>query len=308
MGHKTQQEILRKNAIDLLVGTPGRILDYLRNGYLKLNNVEILIIDEADRMLDMGFIPDVRKIVTSTPRPGKRQTMFFSATFDESILRLVNNWLKDPERIEIESENVVTDLIDQKFVTISRDEKLAYLLWLINHENIERMLVFGNRKDKNNSLYRALKDYGIKCDLLTGDVPQKKRMQILERFRSGKSKIIIATDVAARGIHVDNVSHVVNYDLPERAEDYVHRVGRTGRAGKSGKSISFVCEYGAYTLQDIEKLINTEVKCLHLEENQVHLPPKPKGINNSHNKNSKKTSNNRQRGNFKPHSKNYKNN
>jgi len=272
MGHKTQRAELSR-PVDVLVGTPGRILDYCSSGDLKLRDVEMLVIDEADRMLDMGFIPDVKRIVGQLPKTGVRQTMFFSATFDDSINALIKNWLHEPVTVEIESDCVVTDLIDQRFYAVPVEEKFPLLLWLTNHEDIERMLIFVNRKDVNASLCDRLKLYGTDCESLSGDVPQQKRIKILERFRDGKIKVLIATDVAARGIHVDGISHVINYELPERPEDYVHRVGRTGRAGKTGKSISFVDEYGAYALPEIEKLMNLEVKTVYPEENMVHLDP-----------------------------------
>ena len=260
MDHHKQRDLLGK-PIDILIGTPGRIIDYSRSSHLNLSKTEILIIDEADRMLDMGFIPDVSRIVRQLPPAGKRQTMFFSATLEPNILRLVDNWLKDPVTVESESQQLITDLIEQVFYTVSRDEKFALLMWLIKNEPFERMLIFGNRKDSNFNLAKKLVRNHIKCCMLSGDVPQVKRMRILEDFRAGREKILIATDVAARGIHVDDVSIVVNYDIPERAEDYVHRIGRTGRAGQKGKSIGFVCEYGAYSLEEIEKLTGQQIKC-----------------------------------------------
>ena len=274
MGHKEQRAALQK-PIDVLVGTPGRILDYMSTQHLNLSDVEILVIDEADRMLDMGFIPDVRRIVSRTPRPGKRQTMFFSATLTPEILRLVNSWLLDPVTVEVAPEQVVATTIEQRFYAVSKNDKFAFLHWLLNNDQATRMLVFGNRKDSTFRLTQNLRRYGIRSELLSGDIPQEKRLKILERFRSGQTPVLVATDVAARGIHVDNVSHVINYDLPERPEDYVHRIGRTGRAGMSGKAISFVCEFGAYSLEGIEELIEQQIKCLHPEENMLHLPPPP---------------------------------
>ena len=260
MDHHKQRDLLGK-PIDILIGTPGRIIDYSRSSHLNLSKTEILVIDEADRMLDMGFIPDVSRIVRQLPPAGKRQTMFFSATLDPNILRLVNNWLKDPVTVESESQQLITDLIEQVFYSVSREEKFALLMWLIKNEPFERMLIFGNRKDSNFNLAKKLVRNHVKCCMLSGDVPQVKRMRILEDFREGREKILIATDVAARGIHVDDISIVVNYDIPERAEDYVHRIGRTGRAGQKGKSIGFVCEYGAYSLEEIEKLTGQQIKC-----------------------------------------------
>ncbi|MCX6356831.1 MAG: DEAD/DEAH box helicase, partial [Candidatus Aureabacteria bacterium] len=178
MGHEEQRDDLGR-PIDILVGTPGRIIDYCRSGHLKLKHVEILVIDEADRMLDMGFIPDVRRIVIQTPPPGKRQTMFFSATLTSEITRLVDRWLKDPVMIEAESEQLVTDLIDQRFYSVARDEKFSLLLWLLRNEKVERMLIFGNRKDSTQRLADMLERYGVHCGLLSGDIPQRKRLRIL---------------------------------------------------------------------------------------------------------------------------------
>ena len=274
MDHRKQRDMLNK-PIDVLIGTPGRIIDYSNSRHLNLSETEILVLDEADRMLDMGFIPDVRRIINKLPGKVKRQTLLYSATLEDKILRLADAWLNDPIQVEDESNKLVTDLIEQNFYTVSLNEKFAVLYWIITNEDYERMLIFGNMKSKNFDIYRNLKRYGIDCDLLSGDVPQPKRMKILERFRSGKQKIVIATDVAARGIHVDDVSVVINYDLPERAEDYVHRIGRTGRAGKKGKSISFVCEYGAYSLGMIEELLEETAKCVMPPDEMLEMPPKP---------------------------------
>lgn len=271
MDYKKQRDRLEK-PIDILVGTPGRIIDYSRSGFLNLSRTEILVIDEADRMLDMGFIPDVRRIVSQLPPAGKRQTMLFSATLDPAVIRLVEKWLVNPVVVESESEQLVTDLIDQQFYVVTRREKLPMLLWILSHEQYERVIIFGNRKDRNEDLVKQLAKYNIYTALLSGDVPQEKRMKILERFRKGTERILIATDVAARGIHVDDVSLVINYDLPERAEDYVHRIGRTGRAGHSGKSISLVCEFGGYVLPEIEKQQNTEFHCVIPEDEMVKMP------------------------------------
>jgi ATP-dependent RNA helicase RhlB len=274
MDHQKQRAMLGR-PIDILIGTPGRIIDFSRSRHLDLSHAEMLIIDEADRMLDMGFIPDVRRIIRQLPGKEKRQTLLYSATLDDSILRLANAWLKDDTvTVEIESEQVVTDLIEQKFYTVAANEKLAFLLWIIKNEPHERILIFGNRKDKNFRLMKDLLRNNVQCALLSGDIPQKKRLKILERFREGSEKIVIATDVAARGIHVDDVSLVINFDLPERAEDYVHRIGRTGRAGKKGKSVSLICEYGAYSLPEIEKLLGEEVHCIYPDEEMVTMPKK----------------------------------
>ena len=254
MDHAKQQKALDCE-LDILVGTPGRVIDYSRSRFLDLSQVEVLIIDEADRMLDMGFIPDVKRIVSQLPRRGERQTLLFSATLSEDILRLSSGWLTDPFVVESEPEKLVSENIEQVFYSVSRDEKLDLIRYLFKTEKFERMIIFGNRKDVNLRLQHDLARFGYRVPVLSGDIPQDKRMKILEKFRNGSEKVVIATDVAARGIHVDNVSIVINYDLPERAEDYIHRIGRTGRAGNTGKSISFLCEYGAYYLPAIEELL-----------------------------------------------------
>ncbi len=275
MDHERQRRDLAQR-VDLLVGTPGRVIDYSRGPDLDLSKVETLVIDEADRMLDMGFIPDVKRIVSQLPRKGERQTLLFSATLEDHILRLASGWLAEPAVIESEPENLVSENITQTFYAVSRDEKLALLLYILANTPYDRVLIFGNRKDVNLRLQYDLARFGYRIPVLSGDIPQAKRIRILEQFRSGEEKIVIATDVAARGIHVDDVSIVVNYDLPERAEDYIHRIGRTGRAGHTGLSISFLCEYGAYYLPAIEELLGTTFPSSQPTEEMVTLPPELK--------------------------------
>ncbi len=277
MDHEKQRRALNKE-LDLLVGTPGRVIDYSQSGDLDLSKVEILVIDEADRMLDMGFIPDVKRIVSRLPKKGERQTLLFSATLDESILRLASGWLADPAVVESEPEKLVSENIRQEFYSVLRDEKLALLLYLLQHEKYDRVMIFGNRKDVNLRLQYDLARYGFDVPVLSGDIAQEKRIKILEKFRSGAEKIVIATDVAARGIHVDDVSMVINYDLPERAEDYVHRIGRTGRAGHTGIAISFLCEYGAYYLPAIEEMLKTQFSSTLPTEEMLQLPPEVPGV------------------------------
>ena len=272
MGYKEQMDAL-KHPVDILAGTPGRIIDYLHKRILDLSQVEILVIDEADRMLDMGFIPDVRRIVSSMPRPENRKTMFFSATLSNDILCLVDKWLCNPVTVAIEPEQKVTDLIEQTFYAVSASEKLQVLLWVLKSNPDARIIVFGNWKDRNHHLLSSLRGNGVKCEELSGDVPQNKRITILEKFRSGSINVLVATDVAARGIHVDGITHVVNYDIPERPEDYVHRIGRTGRAGVTGKSISLVCEYGAFNLSGIETYLKTTIKTEQPPEHVFEIVP-----------------------------------
>ena len=271
MDHETQRRSL-DCPLDVLVGTPGRIIDYSRSGALDLSQVEILVIDEADRMLDMGFIPDVKRIVSRMPEKGKRQTLLFSATLEDRILTLASGWLADPVIYESEPEKMVSENITQTFYSVLREEKLALILYILRTMDYERLIIFGNRKDVNLRLQYDLARYGYDIPVLSGDITQAKRIKILERFRSGKERVVIATDVAARGIHVDDISLVINYDLPEQPEDYIHRIGRTGRAGHRGTAISFLCEYGAYYLPAIEELLGTQFNSILPTEEMLQLP------------------------------------
>ena len=277
MDHEKQRRELDA-PIDILVGTPGRIIDYSQSGDLDLSHAEVLVIDEADRMLDMGFIPDVRRIVYHLPRPGVRQTMLFSATLEPAVLRLVDSWMKDPEFVESEPQHIVTDLIDQRFYAVLDEQKMAVLLHVIREEQPSRMILFGNRQAKNMSVAARLFEYGEDAELLSGDVPQEKRLKILDRFREGKTRILVATDVAARGIHVDGISHVVNYDLPEQADDYVHRIGRTGRAGEHGISISFADEFGSFVLPQLEQYTKCEIRTVQPPQEWLELPEKKREL------------------------------
>ena len=264
MDHQGQREAL-STPVDILVGTPGRIIDYSRSGHLNLRNTEILVIDEADRMLDMGFIPDVRRIVSQLPPAGMRQTMLFSATLEPEVLRLVDSWLIDPVSLEAEPDQIITDLIEQKFYAVTSDQKLPFLLNFLKNTDFERVIIFGNWKEKNRILADRLYEYGIEAGVLSGDIPQ-------EKFKKGTIKVVVATDVAARGLHVEGISHVVNYDLPDHPEDYIHRIGRTGRAGKSGTAIGFVCEYGAYVMPDIEEYAKMTIHTELPEDSMLVMP------------------------------------
>ncbi len=261
MDMQKQIDKLEKKPVDLLVATPGRLIDFLNRNKVSLRHVEVLVIDEADRMLDMGFIPDVRRIVYQTPHKRKRQTLFFSATFNDDVIRLAESWTIDPEHIVIEPEHVATDTVEQKFWMLGRDEKDDSLVKLLHDPATERALVFTNRRDQTHRLVKFLQSKNIACEALAGDVPQRKRLATLNRFKDGELKYLIATDVAGRGIHVDGITHVINYELPEDPEDYVHRIGRTGRAGATGIAISFVSEDDAFNLLPIEEFLGSKVDC-----------------------------------------------
>ncbi len=261
MDFDKQQRRLEKRPVDILVATPGRLIDFCNRKWVSLKQVEVLVIDEADRMLDMGFIPDVRRIVYQTPHKRQRQTLFFSATFNDEVMRLANSWTMNPEHVVIEPDQVATDNVEQIFWMIEASKKVKVLAKVLETEAVERALVFTNRRDSARRVQEALAKKNIAVEILSGEVPQNKRLSTLEKFRSGEVPVVVATDVAGRGIHVDGVSHVFNFDLPEDPEDYVHRIGRTGRAGAAGIAISFVSEDDGFCLPAIEEYLGNKVEC-----------------------------------------------
>ncbi|MGS2717680.1 ATP-dependent RNA helicase RhlB [Eionea flava] len=261
MDYTKQQQAVRNKFVDILVATPGRLLDFASNKDVHLDQVEILVLDEADRMLDMGFIPQVRRIVRLTPRRENRQTLFFSATFTDDVMRLAEQWTLDPCSVEIEPESVATDTVEQHVYLVAANEKYKLLTNLARQDDVESLIVFANRRDECRRLHEQLVKHGFSAGLLSGEVAQNKRIKTLDGFKTGKLKILVATDVAGRGIHINNISHVVNFTLPEEPEDYVHRIGRTGRAGKLGVSISFACEDDAFLLPAIEELLGKKLDC-----------------------------------------------
>ncbi len=273
--YQKQRNEITSGPIDIMVATPGRLLDYQRKGVVNLKNLEILILDEADRMLDMGFIPDVRKIVLSTPPKEKRQTFFFSATLTPEVNHLASQWTKKAVQIEIEPDQVAVDSVEQLVYLTTADEKynLLYNLMILN--DLKRVIIFANRRDETRKLTDRLKRNGISCAMLSGEVAQKTRIKTLEDFRNGRVRVLVATDVAGRGIHIDDVSHVINYTLPFEPENYVHRIGRTGRAGAKGISISFACEEGSFYIPEIEKFMGRSLDCVYPDEKL--LKPAPRG-------------------------------
>ena len=263
MDYQKQLNRLHTTVIDLVVATPGRLLDFMSRRDLYLDHVEILVLDEADRMLDMGFIPQVKRIVRATPRREDRQTLLFSATFTQDIINLSEQWTYQPITIEIEPDHVATDSVDQKVYLVSSEQRYRVLNNLVRSEDATSVIVFANRRDQVRRLHERLRKSGVAAGILSGEIPQAKRTSTLEQFKQGKIKVLVATDVAGRGIHVEGVSHVVNYNLPEDPEDYVHRIGRTGRAGATGVSISFASEDDAFLLPDLEALLGTRLECTH---------------------------------------------
>ncbi len=261
MDYNRQLNKLNSSLVDILVATPGRLIDFCEKREVYLDQLEVLVIDEADRMLDMGFIPQIKRIVRLTPKNTDRQTLMFSATFPDDVRRLAEQWTHNAVKVEIEPERIATDSIEQKVYLASTDEKLKLLCNLFDDPDVGSLIVFANRRDECRRLHQQLTRRKLNVGLLSGEIPQAKRIRTLEDFKSGKLHALVATDVAGRGIHIDDVSHVVNYTLPDEPEDYVHRIGRTGRAGKTGISISFACEEDAFRLPAIEELLGVKLEC-----------------------------------------------
>lgn len=273
MDYDRQKRELQESPIDLLVATPGRLLDFCNQHVIDLNKVDTLVIDEADRMLDMGFIPDVRRIMGRLPTKDKRATMLYSATLSDSVMELASQWMEEPVRAEVSSEHNATDTVRQIVYVIRAEDKFKVLYNHIALHPDARAIVFCNRKSTTEDVYESLKRRGVSCEMLSGDVNQNRRLKTLEDFRNGKVKIVIATDVAGRGIHVDDIEYVINFDFPYEPDDYVHRIGRTGRAGNTGIAISFADEDESFAIPDIEEYINEPLKCTLLQEDDPLLKP-----------------------------------
>ncbi|WP_240409897.1 DEAD/DEAH box helicase [Flavisolibacter nicotianae] len=255
---QTQQTISLRDGVDVLIATPGRLLDLMNQGYVHLDYLQTFVLDEADRMLDMGFIHDVRKVVRALPK--EKQTMLFSATMPKEIAQLASSLMKSPVRVEVTPVSSTAEKIDQAVYFVPKTNKNNLLLHLLNEEKIGRTLLFTRTKHGADKIAKHLKKANIKADAIHGDKSQTARQNALTNFKSGKLKVLVATDIAARGIDVDSLEHVINYDLPDVAETYVHRIGRTGRAGASGKAISF-CDgkEEMKNLRSINKLIGLKI-------------------------------------------------
>lgn len=257
-GYEQQREILEKG-VDILIGTPGRLIDYFKQDIFNLKELEVMVLDEADRMFDLGFINDIRYLFRRMPPPEKRLSMLFSATLSHRVKELAYEHMNSPTSIKIESENVTADKVRQVLYHPANDEKLALLLGLLNKYQPSRTIVFVNTKRVAERLKSSLDGNDWPAAMLSGDVPQSQRQRLLREFQEGKWPILLATDVAARGLHIPDVTHVVNYDLPQSEEDYVHRIGRTARAGATGDAISFACEDYAFSLPDIEEYLGYSI-------------------------------------------------
>jgi ATP-dependent RNA helicase RhlB len=245
--------------VDILIGTPGRVIDYWKQHVFTLKYVQAMVMDEADRMFDMGFIQDVRYLMRKLPPPDKRLNMLFSATLSHRVLELAYEHMNNPQKVQIEAESVRADNITEHVYFPANEEKIPLLIGLMRKLTPFRAIVFVNTKHIAEKIDDYLRGNGISSDLISGDVRQNKRERLLKDFEAGNFQVLIATDVAARGLHIPDVSHVFNFDLPQMAEDYVHRIGRTARAGASGEAHSFACEDTAFYLPEIEEYVGKSI-------------------------------------------------
>jgi ATP-dependent RNA helicase RhlB len=255
-----------QDGIDILVGTPGRIIDFYKQGILKTNRIAIAVIDEADRLLDLGFAQDMRYILKKLPHFEKRQSMLFSATLSYRVMELTYDYMNLPEFISVTPKELTVEGIEQSLYHVGSESKLPLLLGLLQREDWTRAMIFVNTKAGVERLAHKLKGNGLPAEGITGDLPQNKRFGLMDDFRKNKIRILVATDVASRGIHVEDISHVFNYDLPQESENYIHRIGRTARAGKLGKAISLACESYVFYLEPVEEMLGYKLPVVWPEE------------------------------------------
>ncbi|MGI9247774.1 MAG: DEAD/DEAH box helicase [Woeseiaceae bacterium] len=265
-----------QDGVDLLIGTPGRIIDYFKQGVFKLDQVEVAILDEADRMFDLGFIKDIRYLLRRLPQPDKRLNMLFSATLSQRVMELAYEHMNEPELIRIQPDKVTADRVRQAIFYPSNEDKMPLLIGLIREMGEARIMIFVNMKREAERVQDYLEANGIHAKAISGDVPQKKRLRMLMDFQAGKLPVLIGTDVASRGLHVPDVQYVINYDLPHDAEDYVHRIGRTARAGAAGDAISLGCETYVISLPEIEDLIGHKIPVANYDPSTLPEIVKPK--------------------------------
>jgi len=275
--YEKQRRII-EDGIDILIGTPGRIIDYFKQGVFKLDQVEVAVLDEADRMFDLGFIKDIRYLLRRLPPPDKRLNMLFSATLSHRVMELAFEHMNEPELIEIEPDKITVDRVRQAIFFPSNEDKMPLLVGLIREMGTGRIMVFVNMKRDAERVEATLEANGIHAKAISGDVPQKKRQRLLLDFQAGDLQVLIGTDVASRGLHVPDVRYVINYDLPQDSEDYVHRIGRTARAGATGNAISFGCETYAVSLPDIEDYIGHKIPVANYDPDILPeiIKPKPR--------------------------------
>ncbi|NQY86803.1 MAG: ATP-dependent RNA helicase RhlB [Colwellia sp.] len=300
-GYESQRLELEQG-VDILIGTCGRLLDYLKQGVYNLENIEVIVLDEADRMFDLGFIKDIRYMFNKMPPATQRLSMLFSATLSFRVKELAFEHMNDPTSVEIAPEQKTNTRISEELFYPSNEDKMALLQTLIEEDWPEKAIIFANTKHVCEKLFDHLVADKLRVGLLTGDVPQKKRLKILEQFTDGSLDILVATDVAARGLHIPSVTHVFNYDLPDDCEDYVHRIGRTGRAGATGHAISLACEQYVFNLPAIEEYIEHSLPVTKYQhEALLDDLPRPKPRQRRHRPGGNRGGNRQgNRGNFKP--------
>ncbi|MDQ5911568.1 MAG: ATP-dependent helicase RhlB [Pseudomonadota bacterium] len=274
-GYDSQRRQLEAGT-DVLIGTPGRLIDYYKQGVYQLNHIEVVILDEADRMFDLGFIVDIRYLLRRMPPPGQRINMLFSATLSNRVMELAYEHMNNPQVIRIETEYVTADNVRQALYHVSAHDKIGLLLGILRHQAPKRTMIFVNTKRAADRVTGYLLGNGYEAGVLSGDIPQNKRLHLLESFQRGELPILVATDVAARGLHIPEVTHVINFDLPQDREDYVHRIGRTARIGASGDAISFACEEYVYSLPEIEDFIGQKIPVQPITEELLieYKPPR----------------------------------
>jgi ATP-dependent RNA helicase RhlB len=273
-GYESQRRQLQEG-VDVLIGTPGRIIDYFKQHIFDLKAIQVMVLDEADRMFDLGFIKDIRYLLRRMPKPEERLNMLFSATLSHRVQELAYEHMNNPRHIRIEPEQVTAENVEEVVYYPSKEEKIPLLLGLLKRSDHQRVLVFTNTKRAAERVEAYLKGNGFNAALISGDVPQTKRSRLLHEFTSGALEILVATDVAARGLHIPGVSHVINYDLPQDAEDYVHRIGRTARAGASGDAISLACDEFVFSLPEIEEYIGHKIPVASVAEDLLVKPEAP---------------------------------
>lgn len=268
-----QREMLEQG-VDILIGTPGRLIDYYKQKVYSLSHIRIMVLDEADRMFDLGFIKDIRYLMRRMPKPEKRLSMLFSATLSWRVTELAYEHMNNPKLIKINPQQVTVDKVKQVGYHVSNDEKISFLLGLLKRIDPKRTLLFVNTKRTAERVWGYLESNGYHAAMLSGDVPQRQRERLFKDFTEGRLPVLVATDVASRGLHVPDISHVINYDMPQNAEDYVHRIGRTARAGSSGDAVSLICEEFVYSLHEIEEFIGHKLPMEPVTDD-MFVTPKP---------------------------------